>query len=262
MKTLQDKLAEHLREYREGSPLSYDTLAAIAYAPDAAVRGEAVAETGSRLFAWLVRASQCGIKPIEQAAEVLKDYYQGVGPEPEYDQFRAADAPSEPSEDQRRILWNFAMGKAADAIERRANDDTRIKNIAFFVRRMGHLEMPAAADALDSQSTDPYPLLRAAFTTAESSTYGYFVKFKFPTMEAMQAAHMQWYGVDSRASSAPVAPLAPDGWKLVPYLPTHEMIAEIAIDPNFSYRALVTRYSAMLAAAPAPQQEGSEAGNG
>lgn len=40
---------------------------------------------GSRLFAWLVRASKCGIPAIESAAQVMKDYYEGVGPEDEYD---------------------------------------------------------------------------------------------------------------------------------------------------------------------------------
>lgn len=38
----------------------------------------------SQIFAWLGRASICGISEIEHAAEVMKNYYQGIGPEPEY----------------------------------------------------------------------------------------------------------------------------------------------------------------------------------
>lgn len=58
-----------------------------------------------------------------------------------------------------------------------------------------------AADALDSQPTE-LPLMRAAFTTAESGPDGYHIKFKFPTLTAMQAAHRSWVEADSRAPGA------------------------------------------------------------
>lgn len=40
------------------------------------------------IFAWLGRASICGVPEVECAAKVLRDYYQGVGPEPEYEEAR------------------------------------------------------------------------------------------------------------------------------------------------------------------------------
>lgn len=41
-----------------------------------------MADTG--IFAWLDRASRCGDVDVERSAEMLKNYYQGIGPEPEY----------------------------------------------------------------------------------------------------------------------------------------------------------------------------------
>lgn len=38
------------------------------------------------ILSWLGRASICGIAEIERAAKVMQNYYQGVGPEPEYDE--------------------------------------------------------------------------------------------------------------------------------------------------------------------------------
>lgn len=44
-------------------------------------------------------------------------------------------------------LWNFAMGKAADACERYAASGMDTKNIAGMIRSMGHLVMPSQSTA-------------------------------------------------------------------------------------------------------------------
>jgi hypothetical protein len=41
-----------------------------------------MADTG--IFTWLDRASRCGDVDVERSAEMLKNYYEGIGPEPEY----------------------------------------------------------------------------------------------------------------------------------------------------------------------------------
>lgn len=52
-----------------------------------------MADTG--IFAWLDRAESCGDRDVERAALVMKDYYQGVGPEPEYAEQALASRPAE-----------------------------------------------------------------------------------------------------------------------------------------------------------------------
>ncbi len=62
--------------------------------------------------------------------------------------------------------------------------------------------------------------------------------------------------------AAPPSPTAqaamPEGWKLVPVVPTPEMIEEIRLNPAFSDRAMHVRYAALLAAAPPSPQPVAE----
>jgi hypothetical protein len=51
-------------------------------APAAPSPAAKAAPAGSALYEWLVKASRCGLPTVEQAAQVLKDYYEGAGPEP------------------------------------------------------------------------------------------------------------------------------------------------------------------------------------
>lgn len=50
----------------------------------------------------------------------------------------------------------------------------------------------------------------------------------------------------------------PEGWKLVPEDPTGLMLNEIALTDDFTFRALTTRYKAMLAKAPNPPKGDSQ----
>lgn len=61
-------------------------------------------DSGSRLFAWLSRAAICGIPAIQSAAKVMQDYYEGVGPEPEYDAQATPAAPEVPQPDDFNVL--------------------------------------------------------------------------------------------------------------------------------------------------------------
>lgn len=71
-----------------------------------------MADTG--IFTWLDRAESCGDRDVERAALVMKDYYQGVGPEPEYDE-QATTARNA------AIRFDSDMGERA-AFEKAMND--------------------------------------------------------------------------------------------------------------------------------------------
>lgn len=47
--------------------------------------------------------------------------------------------------------------------------------------------------------------------------------------------------------------VVPEGYQLVPLIPTPEMLAEITLTDEFSPRAMRARYDALLAAAPQPE---------
>ena len=59
--------------------------------------------------------------------------------------------------------------------------------------------------------------------------------------------------LEQRAEAAE-AKLVPDGWKLVPIVPTKEMLEEIWLDERFKEVAMKRRYQALLAAAPSPHK--------
>lgn len=63
----------------------------------------------SQIFAWLGRASICGVPDIERAAEVMKDYYQGIGSEPEYSGRATLPSPST-AEDERAAFERQERG--------------------------------------------------------------------------------------------------------------------------------------------------------
>jgi hypothetical protein len=207
-------------------------------------------EQGSRLFAWLVRASQCGIKPIEQAAEVLKDYYQGVGPEPEYDQFRAADAlDSQPTSFEDRPLKARVLRNELAIIigckDGRSGQE-KADAVLHWIKAQGqHVFVPAATQptvaAQQGSIADD-----AQFTT------------RLFAWHEKESSHEEFKSlvnyIDSRASSAPVAPIAPDsGYELVGWFAYEDESWEPAPHSDWPGAVALFRES---------QQEGSEAGNG
>lgn len=70
-----------------------------------------------------------------------------------------------------------------------------------------------------------------------------------------EAAGKDWKGADTAIAAwntrAVLAPIVPQGWKLVPMEPTPEMV-----------RAYLNAYRAMLAASPAPAADGVETNDG